>query len=257
MTDEPGFRSPGAQVRYREILDRIPGARDLEAAHAPGVGGQLLFHVVIASGNVTTVGLRMYDIDRELRRAVTILRLDPELGVALEVGQRRQPISVFQGGLEYRWAHTGSFEAVLQAYGQVETWGLTHPFAVAAIFAVLLPGWNLARRLTAAVFRWPRPEQPEVAAGSKYEHWRQQDEEPVLTFDDRGVPILDAHQRVADLAVMLRENYVTEVRFVEEAGLGPRFARPSSDLAIAMYAIGLDGTVIMIAISQDNPTWRK
>ena len=124
--DSPGGSARGPETedsRYRALRSgrAYEQARDLDARirQSEPVETELVWHSPTASAY--RVGADLQVLDRELRRAATLVRDWQE--------DRRlpRPLPVQQGGLDIESSSVGSFDAVLQAVGAVSMVLLSDP----------------------------------------------------------------------------------------------------------------------------------
>lgn len=105
--------------------------------------GRVSAHIRVDAAHASTAAWWLDRLDRETRRATRL--------AALPRAPRRsfRPVRSSTGGLRLQSSRTGSFEAILGAYGEAEQFFSAHPMAAAALVQGLISGG----RCTARVFK--------------------------------------------------------------------------------------------------------
>lgn len=125
--------------------ERFPVA---ESSWLRGVGDESVeaveLRLHIPTRRATSAGLALYQVDKELRRAASLVPATrmSEAVLADDAVARRafRPIRTSHGGLEVEATEKGSLEFVLHGYGAIEALLLSAPVAAAIALRELL-GW--------------------------------------------------------------------------------------------------------------------
>lgn len=107
--------------------------------------GTVTFHLTIDAVEAAAAGWWFDRLDREARRAARLFQLPLESRTAF------RPVRTRDGGLGINRLEMGSVDAVLSAYGAVESFLSSHPLVGAAAVGALVRGgrgaWRVFKRL--------------------------------------------------------------------------------------------------------------
>lgn len=95
------------------------------------------------SSNSWSVANSLIELDRAARRALMILR---EIEAFGQLESWPSPLRPSRGGLTLVWSRSGSFDAVLTAYGAVSSVAQSQPVSIVSLIALVLDSVAVTRR---------------------------------------------------------------------------------------------------------------